>query len=412
MKRRILFSALIVIALAVVVAMALPRQEIRSDAVDDFDTFVTALIQENAIPGVAIAIIKDHEVALLQGFGLADVDSGRKMTADTPVNIASISKPIMGLAILQLAERGLLDLDTNVNAYLPFRVENPNVADSVITIRHLATHTSGIADLYDVSDFTPGQDAPTPLVRHLEAVLTPQGTRYGGGQYYLETRPGETREYSNLGAGVAGAVAEAVGQKSLNALMQESVFIPLGMGNSSWLLSDFREGRLATRYEVEQCVPWLDYCADTRSPKANFLIGKVFDPPSEYKQFVAFPQYGNPNYPDGGVHSSAADLTKLTMAILNDGKYAGGELLREDTFKEMLRLQLPPEISDRQRFFWRDRNGMTGHSGSDLGVYSSLYFDPSTGNAVIILMNRSPDAKTEMAMKLIMDRVNSDFLDK
>lgn len=410
MIRKLVVALIVVSALIGLFIVALPKQEITSDKAENFDQFITSLINENGIPGVAIAVIKDRKIEQLKGYGFADVKAGRKMTEDIPINIASISKPIMGIAILQLAERDMLDIDEDINVYLPFAVDNPNFDDEKITLRDLATHTSGIADFYDVDDFTPGIDAPTPLVDHLTGLLTANGSRYHGGEYYLKTRPGEQREYSNLGAGVAGAVAEAVSGKSLNDLMQEGVFRPLGMTRTSWLLKDFPAGQLATRYDVEQCIEWVHICADTESPVSNHLIGKIFNPPSDYKRFKAYPQFGNPNYPDGGVHSSVADLAKLVMSILDDGKYEGGELLRQSSFEEMLRLQLPPELSERQRFFWRDRDGMTGHSGSDLGVYSSLYFDREAGDAVIILMNRTPDAKTEEAMKQIMDRVRESYL--
>ena len=376
----------------------------------NFDDSSSALIKENAIPGVAIAVIKDRKIELLKGFGFADVEAGRKMTTDTPVNIASISKPIMRIAILQLADRDMLDLDEDINLYLPFAVVNPNFDDEKITLRDLATHTSSIADFYDVDDFTPGIDAPMPLVDHLTGLLTANGSRYQGGKYYLTARPGEQREYSNLGAGVAGAVAEAVSGKSLNDLMQASVFRPLGMTQTSWLLKDFPAGQVATRYDVEQCIAWISICADTESAVSNHLIGKIINPQSNYKRFKAYPQFANPNYPGGGVHLSVADLAKLVMSILDDGKYEGSELLRKGGFEEMLHLQLPPELSERQRFFWRDRDGMTGHSGSDLGVYSSLYFDRETGDAVIILINRTPDAKTEEAMSRITNRVRQGFL--
>ena len=409
MIRKLAVALIVVLALVGLVFVTLPRQEITSDKAENFDDFISALIDENGIPGVAIAVINDRKLEKLEGYGFADVDAGRKMTGNTPINIASISKPIMGIAILQLAERDMLDLDEDINVYLPFVVDNPHFSDEKITLRDLATHTSSIADFYDVDDFTPGIDAPTPLADHLTGLLTANGSRYQDGEHYLKSLPGKQREYSNLGAGVAGAVAETVSGKSLNELTQESVFKPLDMRQTSWLLKDFHADQMATRYEVEQCIAWTGICADTESPIANHLIGTGLNPPSDYKHFRGYPQYGNPNYPDGGVHSSAADLAKLVMSILDDGKYKGGALLRQSSFEDMLRLQLPPELSERQRFFWRDRDGLTGHSGSDLGIYSSLYFDRAAGNAVIVLMNRSPDATTEKAMQQIMDRVRQSF---
>jgi CubicO group peptidase (beta-lactamase class C family) len=390
--------------------LALPRQEITSDKTEEFDDFISALIKENAIPGVAIAIINGRKLQQIKGYGFADIETGRKMTGDTPINIASVSKPILGIALLQLSERDMLDMDEDINVYLPFAVDNPHFGDEKITIRDLATHTSGIADYYDANDFTPGIDAPTPLVDHLSGLLTVNGSRYQHGEHYLKSLPGEKREYSNLGAGVAGAVAEAVSGKSLNALTQEGVFKPLSMKQTSWLLKDFPDGQLAIRYDVEQCIAWTGICADTESPVANYLISKVFNPPADFKRLKAYPQYGNPNYPDGGVHSSASDLAKLAMSILDNGAYKGGALLQQSSFEDMLRLQLPRQLSERQRFFWRDKDGMTGHSGSDLGIYSSFYFDREAGDAVIILMNRTPDAKTEEAMRQIMGRIRKGLL--
>lgn len=399
-----------VLALVGFFFLALPRQEITSDKAENFDDFISALINENGIPGVAIAVINDQKLEKLEGYGFADIAEDRKMTGDTPINIASISKPIMGIVILQMAERDMLDLEEDVNAYLPFKVDNPHFSDEKITLRNLATHTSGIADFCDVNDFTSGLDAPTPLVDHLNGLLAADGLRYQGGKYFLKIRPGEQREYSNLGAGVAGAVAETVSGKSLNELSQQGIFKPLGMTRTSWLLRDFPIGQLATRYDVEQCIAWTGICADTESPVANYLISKVFNPPADFKRLKAYPQYGNPNYPDGGVHSSASDLAKLAMSILDKGAYKGGALLQQSSFEDMLRLQLPRQLSERQRFFWRDKDGMTGHSGSDLGIYSSLYFDREAGDAVIILMNRTPDAKTEEAMRQIMGRIRKGLL--
>ncbi len=389
--------------------LASPRQEYTAQDAETFDEFAGRLIRENAIPGMAVAVISDRKIAHSGGYGFADVESNRPMTAETPVNIASVSKPILGLAILQLVDQGELELDEDVNGYLPFEIVNPHTQGEAITLRHLATHTSGIADFYDVADFEPGRDSPTPLTAHLQDLLTASGERYGEGQHFLETSPGTAREYSNLGAGVAGAVAEAKTGQSLSELSRTGVFEPLGMKNTSWSLGDYEPGMLAKRYRVEQCLPWTGICTDTQHPVSNHIVGAVFDPPAQSKKYLAYSQFGNPNYPDGGVHSSAADLAKLAIALLNGGQYEDGLILEEATFAEMMRLQLPPEVSTRQRFFWRDRDGMTGHSGSDLGVYSSFYFDMDSGNAVIVLMNRTPDAQTELAMEQVIARAREDF---
>lgn len=177
-------------------------------------------------------------------------------------------------------------------------------------------------------------------------------------------------------------MAEAVGGKSLDDLARDGIFTPLGMKSSSWALQRYSPGALATRYEVRQCVALLKICATSTQPKLNYLIGSIFNPAAEYRSFEAYPQYD------------------------------GGELLSPASFDEMLKRQLPAGLDERQRFFWRDRYGLTGHAGSDRGVFTSLYFDMEKGNAVIVLMNRTPDGDTEVAMERIFERVKVDLLEK
>ncbi|GGI73792.1 serine hydrolase [Polymorphobacter multimanifer] len=402
---------ILVVSLAALLFWALaPRQKLASADAKDFDAFVTALIDEQAIPGIAIAVVRARQVVHLQGYGYADVEARRPMTADTPMNIASISKPILGIVLLQLRDKGLLDLDADINRLLPFRVNNPNAGGAPITVRQLATHTSGIEDYYEIADYQKGAASPTKLSDYLRSLVSADGTRYEAGAHFLDAKPGTAREYSNLGAGVAGAVAEAVGGASLAALAKNNVFEPLGMANASWLLADYPVGKLATRYEVAQCLPYTSLCASTQQPKRNYLVNKIFRPTSADRRLEVYPQFGNPNYPDGGVNASARDLTLLAQSILAHAKYGRGKLLSQASFEEMLKLQLPAEIDDRQRFFWRDRNGLTGHSGSDLGVYTSLYFDKQRGDAIIVLMNRTPDLETEDAMARLHKRAQADFL--
>jgi len=408
--KKLLIALVTVSAALLIYWLASPKQLMASASAESFDAFVPAFMEEEAIPGLAIAVVRDHQVVHMQGYGFADVAARKPMTADTPMNIASISKPILGIILLQLHDKGLLDLDRDINAFLPFRVNNPHADGLPITIRQLATHTSGIADYYDTADYQKGADAPTPLVEHLRSLLSPEGARYKGGAYYLEAAPGASREYSNLGAGVAGAVAERAGGAPLSVLAKANVFEPLGMTNASWALADYPPGKLATRYDVFQCLPFTGLCASTEDPKRNFLIRKVFRPSAANRSFNAYPHFGNPNYPDGGVNASARDLALLAQSILAGGKTASGRLLSPASFNEMLKLQLPPSIDDRQRFFWRDRNGLTGHAGSDQGVFTSFYFDMKKGNAIIVLMNRTPDLQTEEAMARLNKRASRDLL--
>ena len=409
MKMRRFLGLLLILALAVAAIAITGRQQHQSDDAADFETFVAAVMEEAAIPGLSIAVIKNGESVYIEGHGFADIDARRKLTADTPMNIASISKPIMGIALLRLADRGLLDLDRDINDYLPFPIDNPHVEDEVITVRHLATHTSGITDFFEVSEYVEDIDAPIPLRDHVEGLLSPDGYRFNNGEFYFPRQPGIEREYSNLAASLAGLLVESVTDQKLYEFTGPELFEPLAMTSTSWRLADYGADQITMRYETSNCVPYIGICAGPDSPKLSFVIAKLFDPSIKHKRIKPLPQYSYPGYPNGGVYSTARDLSKLTEVILNggiDGDYA---MLSEERFEEMLRLQLPPELSTRQRFFWRDRGGLTGHAGSDLGVFTQLYFDRDKKDAYIILMNKDYDAQTGRAMGQLVKRIREEF---
>lgn len=125
MIKKLLTSLLVLVLVAIGYWCFAPRQPIVSDEANSFDGFAAALIEEQAIPGLAIAVVKDRKIVHMRGYGFADLRSRTPMTPDTPMNIASISKPILGIVLLQLRDKGRLDLDADINGLLPFRVDHP-----------------------------------------------------------------------------------------------------------------------------------------------------------------------------------------------------------------------------------------------------------------------------------------------
>lgn len=362
---------------------------------------------EAAIPGLAIAKISEGN-SKIYTFGKSNIARGESVSQDTLFNIASISKPIMGITLLQLVDTGLLDLDKNINDYLPFNIDNPKTTNEVITLRHLVTHTSGIADYYDTNSYAINQDANISLEAHLKSLLTPDGKLYNNGQYFLENSPGAKRKYSNLGAALAGYLVETSTGVSLANYSKQTLFKPLQMHQTSWLLNDLPLNAVATPYEVETCIPFLLLCADTESEKMNHMIGEYFNPPANSKHFHPYPHFGNPQYPDGGIRTSIKELSQFLVYLLDNKDSKGNQILSDNLYKEMFTLQLPEDISDSQRIFWRDNSlGLTGHMGSDLGVFSAMYFDTTSKTGYIIIMNRGVDAKAGNAMKKIFSKLTS-----
>ncbi len=403
--------AFIFLALTLLIAtlwLLKPTQIEKSADLTDIEDYFPALMEEAAIPGLAVARVKAGEITLMQTYGMADVDKGKPVTTNTLFNIASISKPIMGIVLMQLVDQGKLSLDQDINQYLPFNVDNPHIVGEKITLRNLATHTSGIDDFYDETTYGINKDPDTSLQQHLESLLFADGKRYDHGSYYLKQMPGEKRTYSNLGAGLAGYLVEATTGQSLADFSQSNLFMSLHLTQTHWQLKGLDLGSIAVPYEVEQCTPYLPICADTNSVEMNEFISEYFNPPLENKHFRPYPHYGNPQYPDGGIRTSIKDLTHLLEAILKNEDDSGQALLSDTSYREMFRLQLPESISSNQRFFWRDNSmGLTGHMGSDLGVFTAMYFDVEKKDGFIILMNRGMDTKAVDAMKKIAHRLHA-----
>jgi len=398
---------LVVICSVIILWQLLPTQSSNCADFKNLNDYIPVLMKETAIPGIAIAKITAGKVSLIKTFGFANIEQKKRVDENTLFNLASISKPIMGMALLKLVDEGKLILDQDINDYLSFQVDNPHLENEKITIRHLASHTSGIKDYYDIESFSLNKDSPISLAQHLKSLLTPEGELYNNGEYFMDKTPGTSRKYSNLSAGLAGHIVEEVTGLTLAQYSKQLLFPSLSMPQASWLLNDLELKNIAVPYEVEQCIPYFFICADTETVELNYIISKYFNPPFDNKEYLPYSHIGNPQYPDGGVRASIKEVSQMLVSVLNNEDNLGKQLLLDTSYQEMFSLQADESVSDSQRFFWRDRAGLTGHMGSDLGVFTALYFDIESKTGFVILMNRGMDTKGAFAMKQIATRLMS-----
>jgi CubicO group peptidase (beta-lactamase class C family) len=162
----------------------LPKQASVSENLVSLDELVPALMNEAAVTGLAIAKVQSGKISIIKTYGKANIEKDILVTENTLFNIASISKPIMGIDLLMLVDEGKLELDRDINDYLSFNIDNPKVANEKITVRHLATHSSGIADYYDINSYSINQDTDISLKKHLISLHTVQGDKYENGRHY------------------------------------------------------------------------------------------------------------------------------------------------------------------------------------------------------------------------------------
>lgn len=341
------------------------------------DSFIASKMTKTGIVGIGASIIIDKKVVWTNGYGYADKENKIPFTPATIMNTASISKTFTGVCIMKAVEEGLVSLDEDINIYLPFKVINPNFPSEKITLRHLATHTSGITDrhpFYGDSTYYYGGRKPEPLGAFLKDYFV-QGGRHYSKDNFLNAKPGTNRDYCNIGAGLAGYIVELRTGKTLNEYAKKHIFNPLKMQNSGWALNEIDISNHSNLYEKKG------------------------------DSIVQIQLYEMTTYPDGGIRTSVDELSKFFISILNDGKYKKTRILKTETVNEMIRFQhtetnKPENVNIKklnQGIFWATKLGATrvGHNGSDQGVRTFMLSDLNKEFAVIVFFNTKLDEKDE-----------------
>ena len=337
--------------------------------VESIDTYIIEKMDELGIPGVAIGIVNEDQVIYMQGYGIAD-DSGRAMTPDTPFLIASLSKSITAMGIMQLVEEGKIELDAPVQTYLPwFRVADEE-ASSQITIRHLLHQTSGFAERagYERNlNTNPAEDALEQSIRDLNK------TR-------VNFAPGEAFEYSNTNYDLLGLVIQTVSGQSYETYIEEKIFTPLDMDNSYTSLEDARTGNMTRGY-----YPFFGYTM-------------AYDHLMPYSRIVK---------PSAGLFSSAEDLTHYLIAHLNEGKYRESTILSPKGIAELHTPGIQYSENAGYAMGWAvfpftemepvAQDGITptgiAHRGDWVGFYSIMVLIPELETGIVLLMNKSDASK-------------------
>ena len=316
-----------------------------SNSYDDifFDSLMTLLMKIGHVPSVSACIIKENEVVWSKGYGLYDIEQGKSATETTLYNIASISKTITATALMQLYDRGMFQLDDDVNDYLPFSLRNPKYPDEPISFRMLLAHQSSLAE--DPSEFYryfSGEECPIPLYPWIQTYLDPEGNNYTS-DIWSNNHPGEKFHYANVGFALIGYLVEQLSGQPFNQYCKENIFTPLDMPGTSFFLSEIDIERLAVpyRYFLVKYIPYEHYC----------YIG----------------------YPCGSVRTSVIELSHFLIVHMNGGVYNGTQILEEDTVSLMHTAQYPnggyglgwgvSDMQDGEKIVW--------HTGGDLGVATS-----------------------------------------
>jgi len=327
--------------------------------------------------------------------GLADRATGRTVTPDDPVRLASISKLIVGIGVMRLVEAGKLDLDADVSARLGFRLRNPAFPDVPITLRLLLSHRSSLRD---------GIDYALPLDARLSDELArPEA-------WDAAHPPGRWFHYTNLNFPVVAAVMEAATGERFDRLMRRLVFDPLGMDACyNWpTCSDQAVADAVVLYDAAGNA----VRDDNRGRRPDCPVVPAHDGGCDLARWR--PGANGASFsPQGGARVSMRDLARIGRLLSNDGMLDGVRLLDAASVVAMRTplwrydgangdsengfycayglatqlLGLVPRCNDD---LFGDGRPRFGHAGEAYGVRSGLWIDPSTGKGVAFFATANP----------------------
>jgi CubicO group peptidase (beta-lactamase class C family) len=328
------------------------KRNLRTHApLDEFkahmDERIPALMKLYGIPGCNIALVKDYEVVWTEGYGYADVASGRVLTVDTPMSVQSITKSVTAWGVMRLVEKGLIDLNAPVSQYLKsWQFPLSDYPTEKIKVRQLLSHTAGMP----LGDFTniysPGEAMPSN-----RDVMT--------GEAVLMREPGTGFSYSNTGYNLLEILIEDVTGQSFSDYIRREVLLPLGM---------------------ESAVFDIDTEANPYPPIGYNLKGEPV------------PVYLYPSKASGGLFATAHNIARFAASGMQENPVLSTDTINRMYQPESRKIGIYGLVFDAYGFghyIEKLPNGMVSvsHGGQGNGIMTHLQAVSETGDAIVILTN-------------------------
>lgn len=352
-RARVASSTASIVLSILLVSPAFCAPDWPDSAREELDRSLASIMAEQNLPGAAIGIVIGNEPALQRGYGVATLGADIPVTTRSVFHWASVSKPFVAIAVMQLVGEGKLALDDLVVDRLPY-LKMANERYREITLQQLLTHTAGMPDVEDYEWDNPQTDegALKRWVLELDSAE-------------LLFAPGSDREYSNVGFEVLGLVVQEVSGVSFEEYMHAKIFAPLQMNDTSFIASEI-------------------------DPKLR-VSGHVGEP--ERRIASAYP-YNRRHAPSSTLNTNIVDMTRFSQAMLNDGKVGDKHILGEELIAQMWSpaWQSPEDPERMHGLGWNTGRPWgdifaASHGGHDDGFRSLLYIAPEEDVAIFVVSN-------------------------
>jgi len=319
--------------------------------------FIERQVHEKRLPALSIALVDDQKIVWARGFGFADPQAKTPASANTVYRVGSVSKLFTDLAVMQLVERGVLDLDAPVTKYLPdFKPSNP--FDKPIALRQMMAHRSGLVREPPVGNYF---DPTGPTLAKMVDSLNRTTLVYA---------PETKTKYSNAAIATVGFVLEETQKQPFARYLWRTMLDPLGMKHSGF------EPDPAITKDLAKAVMWT--YPGREFPAPTFELGMS---------------------PAGSMYTNVLDLGRFVSVLFAGGKGPHGPIVKPETLEQMWTLQFPKKDAKKGEepkegfglgFYIMDLDGhkSIGHGGAMYGFATQLQALPKEKLGVVVVTSR------------------------
>ncbi|MBR3622170.1 MAG: beta-lactamase family protein [Selenomonadaceae bacterium] len=373
------------------------------------------------VPGLGLVVYKGGEevYSFFGGSHRISENENLPMTRDSRFRIASVSKMFVAFTLLQLVEKGKLNLEYDVSDYLGFALRNPNFPDTPVTLKSLANHTSSLRD---------GKIYSIPPEKSLREFFSPNGEYWENGGHFAPKNEsiGEYFTYCNLNYGVLGTVIEAVTGERFDIYQKKHILRELDI-KGDYVPGNFSDEeflKLGTAYQKKDAFgnwnengAWYGKSDDFKGIKPPQETVFLQNPYAENAQGAySLKNYATGNNatifsPTGGLRISVGELSHALKMLINDGIYNGQQVLSQKSLNMMFSRTWIYDANKKngdtlggsvlsyglgayqmdgatKAKMCRNENiNLAGHTGEAFGLLSALCFRPGTKDGFVYIMN-------------------------
>jgi len=362
-------------------APAVSTKAVRQDAIQ---SYLQPLANNHTIAGAVTLVASRNKTIYLNAVGFRDLATMAPMTTDAMFWIASVSKPMTATALMMLVDEGKVGLNDPVEKFLPeFKGQlvnqtHPVPANHPITVREILSHTSGL----------PFHSAAQPGA--LDLLSLKDSVRSFAAEPLL-FQPGTDYLYSNEGLDTAARIIEVVSGIPYERFMQERLFDPLGMKDTTFWPSAEQIRRLAKTYKLEPLTK------DLTEVPIDQLTYPLDDRQRRYPM------------PAGGLFSTAYDVSKFCQMILNDGSLNGKKYISHDAIHQMTSRQNTGLGKTEYGYGWSISNSGFSHNGA---FRNTININPTTGRILVFMVQQNGPWGTSQGDAIVpkLEQISDDMV--